>query len=141
MRDSTEPYCLSLLAPRESRGGTIRPENSSKLWLKTFCERSRESTLWSSVTPFRLEAMVACEMPLLVASCLKSSSQLWKLPVPQGTAASAALTDIVNTTVMATAQSEIAEHRNGIVLNRQEVRDMRADRGQTKAFEPEPLQT
>ena len=35
---STEPYCFSMLAPRVSRGGTMRPENSSKLWLNTFCE-------------------------------------------------------------------------------------------------------
>src|ERR1700758_2904576 len=51
MRESTEPYCFIILEPRCRRGGTMRPENSSKVWLKTFCEWSRLSTLWSSVTP------------------------------------------------------------------------------------------
>jgi len=37
MRESTEPYCFIMLEPRVMRGGTMRPENSSKLWLKTFC--------------------------------------------------------------------------------------------------------
>jgi hypothetical protein len=45
MRDSTEPYCFIMLEPRCMRGGTMRPENSSKVWVKTFCERSRLSTL------------------------------------------------------------------------------------------------
>ena len=31
----------------------MRPENSSKLWLKTFCDWSRASTLLSSVTPVK----------------------------------------------------------------------------------------
>ena len=38
MRESTEPYCFIMLAPRASRGGTMRPENSSKLWLNTLCD-------------------------------------------------------------------------------------------------------
>ena len=64
----------------------MRPENSSKLWLKTRCERSRDSTVWSSVTPFRPDVIAACEIPLAAASFLKSSSQAWKLPVPQAAA-------------------------------------------------------
>src|SRR5437899_8852198 len=86
MRPSTEPYCFIMLAPRASRGGTMRPENSSKLWLKTRCERSRESTAWSSVTPFSPDAMADCEIPLAAASFLKSVSQASKLPVPQDAA-------------------------------------------------------
>src|SRR5438067_12616484 len=86
MRASTDPYCCIMLAPRASRGGTMRPENSSKLWLKTRCERSRESTAWSSVTPLSPDAMAACEMPLAAASFLKSVSQASKLPVPQDAA-------------------------------------------------------
>ena len=38
MRDSTEPYCFSMLEPRVIRGGTMRPENCSKVWPNTFCE-------------------------------------------------------------------------------------------------------
>ena len=45
MRDNTEPYCFIMLEPRVRRGGTMRPENSSKVWLKTFWPRSRLSTL------------------------------------------------------------------------------------------------
>ncbi len=72
--------------PRVSRGGTMRPENSSKLWLKTSCERSRDNTALSGVTPFRPDASVACEMPLAAASFLKSASQPSKLPVPHDAA-------------------------------------------------------
>ena len=64
----------------------MRPENSSKLWLKTRCEWSRESTLLSGVTPFSPDAMADCEMPLDDASVLKSSSHASKLPVPQDAA-------------------------------------------------------
>jgi len=35
---------IIMLEPRERRGGTMRPENSSKLWPNTRCERSRDST-------------------------------------------------------------------------------------------------
>ena len=61
----------------------MRPENSSKVWLNTRCERSRVSTRLSSVTPPKPDAMADCEMPLEVASDLKSSSHAPKLPVPQ----------------------------------------------------------
>src|SRR5438105_14991683 len=71
-----------MLAPRVRRGGTMRPENSSKLWLKTFCERSRASTVWSIVTPLRPAVMAACEIPLAAASLLKLVSHASKLPVP-----------------------------------------------------------
>ena len=74
----------------------MRPENSSKLWLKTRCERSRDSTAWSSVTPFRPDAIAGCEIPLAAASFLKSSSQAWKLPAPQA-AAKAGAAGIVST--------------------------------------------
>ena len=67
----------------------MRPENSSKLWLKTRCDWSRESTLLSGVTPLRPDATTDCEIPLEAASDLKSSSHASKLPVPQ-VAASAA---------------------------------------------------
>src|SRR5712671_7995989 len=86
MRPSTEPYCFIRLAPRARRGGTMRPENASKLWLNTRCERSRESTPWSRVTPFKPDAIADCEIPLAAASFLKSSSHAPKLPVPQGAA-------------------------------------------------------
>src|SRR5437763_3561326 len=72
-----------MLAPRVRRGGTMRPENSSKLWLKTVCERSRASTVWSIVTPLRPAVMAACEIPLAAASLLKLVSHASKLPVPQ----------------------------------------------------------
>src|SRR5215813_8653924 len=88
MRDSTEPYCLSALEPRVIRGGTMRPENSSKLWLNTFCEWSRVSTLWSNVTPLRPALIAFWEIPLDAASVLNVDSQESKLPVPQGAAAS-----------------------------------------------------
>ena len=64
----------------------MRPENSSKLWLNTRCERSRESTPWSRVTPFKPDAIADCEIPLAAASFLKSSSHVPKLPVPHGAA-------------------------------------------------------
>ena len=84
MRDSTEPYCFSMLEPRVMRGGTMRPENSSKVWPNTFCEWSRLSTLWSSVTPASPALMACCEMPLAAASVLKSVSQASKLPGAAG---------------------------------------------------------
>src|ERR1700754_4186644 len=93
MRDSTERDCCIMLEERVIRGGTMRPENSSKVWVKTFCDLSRLSTLWSSVTPARPEAMACCEMPLAAASVLKSASQASKLPEPQATAASAGWAD------------------------------------------------
>src|SRR3954453_9255386 len=86
MRESTEPYCFIMLAPRVRRGGTMRPENSSKLWLNTFCEWSRASTLLSSVTPERPAWIADCAMPLEAASFLKSSSQASNVPLPQGAA-------------------------------------------------------
>ena len=69
----------------------MRPENSSKLWLKTFCERSRESTPWSSVTPFRPAAIADCEIPLAAASVLKSSSHASKAAGAAGGARAPAL--------------------------------------------------
>src|SRR5258708_8351697 len=101
MRASTEPYCFIMLAPRARRGGTMRPENSSKLWLKTRCERSRDSTAWSSITPVRPDAIADCEIPLAAASFLKSVSQASKLPVPQD-AASADAAGIISTAPTAT---------------------------------------
>src|SRR5712672_23340 len=86
MRASTEPYCLSMLAQRASRGGTMRPENSSKLWLKTFCEWSRASTLLSRAIPVRPAWIADCEMPFAAASFLKSSSQASNVPLPHGAA-------------------------------------------------------
>src|SRR6478672_13072685 len=101
MRASTEPYCFIMLAPRARRGGIMRPENSSKLWLKTRCERSRDSTAWSTVTPFRPDAIADCEIPLAAASFLKSASHASKLPVPQD-AACAGAAGVINTTPTAT---------------------------------------
>src|SRR6476620_8667522 len=95
MRPSTEPYCLSMLAPRVIRGGTMRPENSSNVWLNTFCEESRASTLLSSVTPVRPAWMAEAEIPLAAASFLKSSSHVSNGPVPQG-AASAGAAEVSN---------------------------------------------
>src|ERR1700747_2951086 len=106
MRDSTEPYCFIMLLPRESRGGTMRPENSSKLWLKTFCERPRESTAWSSVTPLRPDAIADWEIPFAAASALNSSSQAGKLPVPQGTAETGVV-EIASIVLTAKKQREI----------------------------------
>src|ERR1700756_3575905 len=40
--------------------------------------------------------MAACEIPLVAASALKSSSHAWKLPVPHGAASADAL-DIITT--------------------------------------------
>src|SRR5258705_10933658 len=91
-----EPYCFIMLEPRPRRGGIMRPENSSKLWLKTRCERSRESTAWSSVTPARPDAMADWEIPLAAASFLKPSSHASNLPVPHG-AASAEAPGIIRT--------------------------------------------
>ena len=96
MRDSTEPYCFIMLEPRVIRGGTMRPENSSKVWVKTFCDLSRFSTLWSSVTPASPAAIACCEMPLAAASVLKSASQASKLPEPQATAESAGSADRID---------------------------------------------
>src|SRR6266404_6986709 len=124
MRPSTEPYCFIMLAPRARRGGTMRPENSSKLWLNTRCERSRESTAWSSVTPPKPDAMADCEMPLEAASDLKSSSHAPKLPVPQG-AASTDAAGIIRTALNAMA---LDRHRKLILQN------VRGNRGQNKAF-------
>src|ERR1700759_1068406 len=96
MGDNTEPYCFIMLEPRVIRGGTIRPENSSKVWVKTFCDLSRLSTLWSSVTPASPEVMACCEMPLAAASVLKSASQASKLPEPQATAARVGSADTID---------------------------------------------
>ena len=46
----------------------MRPENSSKLWLKTFCEWSRAMTLLSERDPVSPAAIADCEMPLAAAS-------------------------------------------------------------------------
>src|SRR6201995_5616094 len=89
MRDSTEPYCLSAFEPRVIRGGTMRPENCSKVWPNTFCEWSRTSTVWSNVTPLRPALMAFWEIPFEAASVLSAVSQESKLPVSQGAAASA----------------------------------------------------
>src|ERR1700744_5826522 len=75
--------------PRRIRGGTMRPENCSKVWSKTFCEWSRLITLWSSVTPLRAGLRVCCETPLDAPRVLKAASQESKLPLPQGAAACA----------------------------------------------------
>src|SRR4029078_1931127 len=93
MREGAEPYRFIMLEPRCRRGGTMRPENSSKVWAKTCCERSRLTTDWSGVTPASPEAIACCEMPLAAASALNSASQASKLPDPQATAARAGSTD------------------------------------------------
>src|SRR6185295_12632592 len=107
-RPSTEPYCLSMLAPRVSRGGTMRPENSSNVWLNTFCDWSRASTLLSSVTPDKPVWMAEAEIPLAAASFLKSSSQVSNGPVPQG-AANADATDVNNRAPKVRARRERRE--------------------------------
>src|SRR6187431_1282435 len=107
-RPSTEPYCLSMLAPRVSRGGTMRPENSSNVWLNTFCDWSRASTLLSSVTPDKPVWMAEAEMPLAAASFLKSSSQVSNGPVPQG-AASAGAAEVSNRALKEIARREKRE--------------------------------
>src|SRR3984885_7520042 len=86
-----------MLLPRVRRGGTMRPENSSKLWLKTACGGSPESTALSGVTPFRLELTADWEMPLATASFLKSASHASNVPVPQATVASAGAAGIIRT--------------------------------------------
>src|SRR5260370_31369081 len=100
-----------MLGPRPRRGGTMRPENSSKLWLKTRCERSRDSTAWSSVTPLSPDAIADCEIPLAAASFFKSASPASKLPVPQDTA-NAEAAGIISTAPTATV---LARQREGIV--------------------------
>ena len=87
----------------------MRPENSSKLWLNTAWEWSREMTALSSVTPFRPEVIVAWEIPLAAASVLKSASHASKLPVPQGTAAEAGTTNAAKTAQTARAERTIRE--------------------------------
>src|SRR3982074_3795276 len=124
MRPSTEPYCFIMLAPRARRGGTMRPENSSKLWLNTRCERSRENTAGSSVSPPRPVAIADCEMPLDAASVLKSSSHAAKLPVPQGAAGTDAA-GIIRTTLNAMA---LDRNRKLILQN------VSGNRGQNKAL-------
>ena len=83
----------------------MRPENSSKLCEKTFCDWSRVITALSSVTPERPVAIADCEMPLAAASFLKSSSQASNDPVPQG-AASAGAAEIVSNAPSASALME-----------------------------------
>src|ERR671922_298830 len=107
MRDSTEPYCLSMLEPRVSRGGTMRPENSSKLWLKTFCDWSRASTLLSSVIPVKPAWMADADIPLEAASFLKSSSHVSNGLVPQG--APSAAVEVSNSAPKVRARRERRE--------------------------------
>src|SRR5689334_9429733 len=106
MRPSTDPYCLSMLEPRVMRGGTMRPENSSKVCENTFWFWSRAMTALSSVTPARLLAMTVCEMPLLTASFLKSSSQPSNVPLPQA-AAKAGAAEMVSSAPSAKALREV----------------------------------
>src|SRR3954451_11771908 len=73
-----------MLEPRVIRGGTIRPENSSKVWLNTFCDLSRLSTALSRVTPARPAWIAAGAIPFDAASFLKSSSHASNVPLPQG---------------------------------------------------------
>src|ERR1700733_12422375 len=86
-----------MLLPRVRRGGTMRPENSSKLWLKTACGGSPESTALSGVPPFRLALTADWETPLATASFLKSASHASNVPVPQATVACAGVPGIVRT--------------------------------------------
>src|SRR5258708_20823788 len=90
-----------MLARVGGGGGAMGAETSSKLWLKTRCDRSREGTAWSSVTPLSPDAIADCEIPLAAASFLNSVSQASKLPVPQD-AASAGAPDIRSTAPIAT---------------------------------------
>ena len=76
-----------MLLPRSRRGGTMRPENSSKLWLKTACEWSRASTPCPASLRSGRRVIAAWEMPLAAASVLKSASQASNVPVLQATAA------------------------------------------------------
>src|SRR6267154_3582799 len=139
MRASTEPYCFIMLAPRPRRGGTMRPENSSKLWLKTRCERSRESTAWSSVTPLSPDAIADCEIPLAAASFLKSASHASKLPVPQD-AANAEAAGIISTAptarVLRREREVIGTLSSEMVLNEERAPaagNLCGNRGQNKA--------
>ena len=66
-------------------GEIIRPENCSKVWVKTRWLRSRVRVTGSSTTPSSAAAMVRWEMPWVAASRLKSASHALKSP-PQGAA-------------------------------------------------------
>src|SRR5580700_863360 len=73
--------------------------------------------------PLRLEVIVACEIPFEAASVLKSSSQLWKLLAPHGTAACAAVADIAKP--IARVQPKNRRCRNRIAFRIEErARDM-----------------
>src|SRR5277367_5495426 len=73
--------------------------------------------------PLRPEEIVACEIPFEAASVLKSSSQLWKLLAPHGTAACAAVADTAKPT--ARAQPKNRRCRNRIAFRIEErARDM-----------------
>src|ERR1700684_561327 len=73
--------------------------------------------------PLRLEVIVACEIPFEAASVLKSSSQLWKLLAPHGTAACATVADIAKP--IARAQPKNRRCRNRIAFRIEErARDM-----------------
>src|SRR3954452_12969956 len=85
MRESPEPYCFSRLDPGVRRGGIMRPENCSKLWLNTRCDLSRDSTDWSGVTPESPALIALAAMPLAAASVLNSANHDSKLP-PQAAA-------------------------------------------------------
>ena len=117
----------------------MRPENSSKLWLKTACERSRDSTALSSVTPFSPEAITDCEMPLAAASFLKSASHASKLAVPQD-AAKAEAAGIISTALTA----KVLNRKRGVTRIRTRIdsrlkrdnwvtHNVRGNRGQNKA--------
>ena len=68
---------------------------------------------------------MACEMPFEAASVLKSSSQLWKLPAPQGTAACAAVADIAKPKPTARKQPRNRRCRNRIAFRAEKrMRDM-----------------
>src|SRR5882757_1601633 len=86
----------------------MRPENSSNVWLNTFCEESRASTLLSSVTPVRPACMAEAEIPLAAASFLKSSSHVSNGPVPQG-ADNAGIVEVSNSAPRVRARRERRE--------------------------------
>ena len=74
MRPITEPYCFSMLAPRVRRGGTIRPENCSKLWAKDLLRMIARQHRLIERHAVQADAIAAGAMPLAAASVLKSSS-------------------------------------------------------------------
>jgi hypothetical protein len=90
-------------------GEIIRPENCSKVWVKTRWLWSRVMTVGSGNIPSRADEIDRCEMPWLAASRLKSASHALKSP-PQG-AARAGPQTVMQVTAIQVAASAIEENQ------------------------------